>query len=106
MAISDEWMDRLLMYDYISTKKGRGHSSLLINNVGKVRSKKRPRRQLAYSEALSEGTLSHQVSGAFAPMDVARFSKKRKMNPEDLVHVQEEAQQHNQAQADHDHGLA
>ena len=99
MAISDEWMNRLLMYDFISSKKGRGTSSLLISNLGKARNKKRTRRQVEVSEVRSEGTVSHQVSGAFAPMDIARFSKKRKLNNEDLAPVQEQVMIQN---LDHD----
>ena len=81
MAISDEWMDKLLMHDFISSKKGRGSSSLLINGIGKARggSKKRNRRDFDRSEMQSEGARS-QKYGGFPPMDISRFSKKRKVD--------------------------
>lgn len=41
MAATDEWMDRLLQYEFVSTKKGRGTSSILISGVGRAHSKKR-----------------------------------------------------------------
>ena len=55
MAISDEWMDRLLEYDFVSTKKGRGQSSLLINGIGKARSKKRNRLDMESKTHKSDG---------------------------------------------------
>ena len=80
MAISDEWMDKLLMHDFISSKKGRGSSSLLINNIGKARtSKKRNRREFDRSDMQSDGALNQKYSGGFPPMDVSRYSKKRKV---------------------------
>ena len=37
MEIKDEFIDELLKYDYVSKKKGRGISSILMNKVGKGR---------------------------------------------------------------------
>ena len=47
-------MDKLLMYDYIYTKKGRGSSNLLISGIGKARTKKRKRQE---DDLLSDGRL-------------------------------------------------
>ena len=86
MAISDEWMEKLLMHDFISSKKGRGSSSLLINGIGKARtSKKRKHQDLERSDMRSEGTISQKYSGAFPPMDVSRFSKKRKVDNNNFI---------------------
>jgi len=49
MAISDEWVDKLLQYDYVSSKKGRGMSSLLISGA---RNKKRNRSEMELSQQL------------------------------------------------------
>ena len=43
MEIKDEFIDELLKYDYISTKKGRGISSILLNKMGKGQSYKKQR---------------------------------------------------------------
>ena len=80
MAISDEWMDRLLQYDYVSTKKGRGQSSLLINGIGRAQSKKRPRPQDNNQVQSNMHGPSNNWSGGMAPMDMSRYSKKRKTN--------------------------
>ena len=37
MNIKDDFIDELLKYDYVSKKKGRGISSILMNKVGKGR---------------------------------------------------------------------
>jgi hypothetical protein len=37
MNIKDDFIDELLKYDYVSKKKGRGMSSILMNKVGKGR---------------------------------------------------------------------
>jgi len=86
MAISDEWMEKLLLYDFISTKKGRGQSSLLIQGVGKGRSKKRKRQEAEAhrQDLMSDGNLSHISQGLLAPMDVARYAKKRKVQQSDM----------------------
>ena len=40
MDIKDDFIDELLKYDYVSKKKGRGLSSILMNKVGKGRNNK------------------------------------------------------------------
>ena len=82
MAISDEWMDRLLQHDFISTKKGRGQSSLLINGIGRAHSKKRPRAVIGGGNR-SDGRSLQGSDPILQPMDMSRFAKKRRLNNEE-----------------------
>ena len=41
MAISDNFIEELLKYDYTSKKKGRGNRSILISKIGKAQTQKR-----------------------------------------------------------------
>ena len=41
MNIKDEFIDKLLKYDYVSKKRGRGLSSVLMNKVGKGKTYKK-----------------------------------------------------------------
>ena len=51
MNLDDEYMNELLKYDFTSTKKGRGYSSLLVQ---RKKNQRDPDASRAYQEPLDE----------------------------------------------------
>ena len=76
MAVDDEYLNELLKYDFTSTKKGRGYSSLLVQ---RKKNKRDPNPHRVNQDPLDELIPNNQLGVLHAPngvMDVKLWHDK------------------------------